>query len=158
MKRSAGFSLLEVVVALGVSSVGLSAVCAMLIATAAGTSSLSQQATARWLGARLKAEWSLAPDADPERLATHGDPMVCDHQLACSPTAFMARNYADWQRLVTRMLPGGSGHVCRDSTPGDGNPADPACDDTGNRVIKVYWQPAGRAGADALLLTTVLEA
>ena len=120
MKRSAGFSLLEVVIALGVSSVGLSAVCAMLIATAAGTSSLSQQATARWLRARPKAEWSLAPDADPERLATHGDTMVCDHQLACSPTAFMARNYADWQRLVTRMLPGGSGHVCRDSTPGDG--------------------------------------
>jgi hypothetical protein len=69
----------------------------------------------------------------------------------------MARNYADWQRLVTRMLPGGSGHVCRDSTPGDGNPADPACDDTGNRVIKVYWRPAGRAGANALLLTKVLE-
>jgi type IV pilus assembly protein PilV len=59
---------------------------------------------------------------------------------SCSP-AVMAQSDANlWNSANARLLPGGSGAVCIDSTPDDGVPGAPACNGTGTlRVIKVWW-------------------
>jgi type IV pilus assembly protein PilV len=53
----------------------------------------------------------------------------------------MAQSDANlWNSANARLLPGGSGAVCIDSTPDDGVPGAPACNGTGTlRVIKVWW-------------------
>lgn len=50
------------------------------------------------------------------------------------------------------LLPGGSGAVCIDSTPDDGDVADWACDnDGGIYVIKVQWTERTAAGDDVVI-------
>ena len=40
---------------------------------------------------------------------------------------------------VPGRLPGGTGLVCRDSSPSDGTPGSPRCDGNGMLVVKVFW-------------------
>jgi type IV pilus assembly protein PilV len=46
-----------------------------------------------------------------------------------------------WNQANAALLPAGKGFVCSDSTPNDGTPAAPACDNAPNApyVVKIWW-------------------
>ena len=70
----------------------------------------------------------------------------------------------EWHKLVQTSLPAGSvGMLCRDSTPNDGQPADPKCDGVGAYVVKIWWvdnrnakDPSGNA-ADLFRFSTEFQ-
>jgi type IV pilus assembly protein PilV len=58
----------------------------------------------------------------------------------CTPAALAAADVGEWQGEIASQLPGGSGVVCLDSTPDDGDPIGPMCDGAGNVIaVKLWW-------------------
>ncbi len=60
----------------------------------------------------------------------------------CSVAQVAANDRFEWQAVLAARLPQGQGTVCLDSTPNDGTGvAGAGCDNTGNvYAIKVWWQ------------------
>lgn len=64
----------------------------------------------------------------------------------CSPAQLAADDVWDWNQELAHRLPSGSGTVCIDSTPEDGTPSLPACDNSGKAMaIKVWWTERARS-------------
>ena len=141
MRDQAGFSLLEVLVAAVIMALGLSGLAALLLAGATGTSNAAYRTTAVILADSLAAQVRLTPDAIDTYLspppATLPD---CHAPHACTPVQYAQYNLNQWQTELEASLPGSSGLVCRDSSPGDGAPVSPACDGAGSWVIKIFWR------------------
>ncbi|MBU1189479.1 MAG: type IV pilus modification protein PilV [Gammaproteobacteria bacterium] len=57
----------------------------------------------------------------------------------CTPLEMAQDDFNQWNDNIAAILPQGSGIVCTDSTPFDGQPGATACDGTGNNVIKIFW-------------------
>jgi hypothetical protein len=49
----------------------------------------------------------------------------------------------NWHEEIGKQLPGVGSALCHDSTPDDGEAADPACDGSGREVLKVFWSTPG---------------
>ncbi|MDT8321355.1 MAG: hypothetical protein RQ826_12590, partial [Xanthomonadales bacterium] len=58
----------------------------------------------------------------------------------CSGEWMAASEMQRWQARLNRQLAQGSGLVCRDASPNDGDFTQPSCDGTGPAVVKVFWQ------------------
>lgn len=141
MHRQGGFSLLEVMVAGVVASLGLSGLAALLIASVSGTAQAEHRTVAQLLAGQLAEFILLSETADEVWL--NGPPVsapACGPGSNCTALQFAARNYLDWQLRAGLDLPGGSGLTCRDGSPQDGSAALPACDGAGPWVVKVFWQ------------------
>jgi hypothetical protein len=97
-----------------VSALGLAGTAALLLISMAQTSAARDRTIAEGLATNLSESIQLSPgDWDTE--------------------------YDGWRDQVAQSLPGGAGLACRDATPGDGTPGNPACDKTGPLVIKLFW-------------------
>jgi type IV pilus assembly protein PilV len=60
-------------------------------------------------------------------------------------TSFLpATDYRLWLNDLQAMLPQGSGTVCLDATPADGNSANFACDGLGRLTVKICWNEHAR--------------
>ncbi|MES1999426.1 MAG: type IV pilus modification protein PilV [Pseudomonadota bacterium] len=139
-----GFTLLEVLVAIVVLSLGLLGLAGLQAASLRNNqvayyrSIATQQA--QDIADRMRANMAgvIAP-ADPYTFS--GTPAAQDCISGTCSAALMAQSDANlWNSANARLLPGGAGAVCMDSTPDDGTPAAPACDGLGTlRVIKVWW-------------------
>jgi type IV pilus assembly protein PilV len=58
----------------------------------------------------------------------------------CTPAQLAGADVGEWQSEIQAQLPEGSGVVCLDSTPDDGDPATPECDGIGNVIaVKLWW-------------------
>ncbi len=138
--HGAGFSLLEVLIALAVLAVGLAGLATLML-SAVGTTADAEHASmaAELVMARVH-ELRMSPTVEPLALE------------ALAPEAFTAREHAAWLHAVAVALPGGAGRVCRDATPDDGAPGDLACDGGGNPVIKVAWRGHSLAGPGTRVL------
>ena len=65
-----------------------------------------------------------------------------------SPALVAIADFEQWAGEVAAQLPSGKGVVCKDSTPEDGDKADPKCDGLGSVLaVKVWW-------GDKVLTTT----
>jgi type IV pilus assembly protein PilV len=152
--RSAGFSLIEVLVSILVLSFGMLGVASLLATSLSGshTSSLRTQAIvlADDLADRMRANRATAVSPGPNNYAgiapaenrcravhyahRHAAP------VACTPAQLAADDLFDWQAQLVAALPQGSGVVCIDSTPEDGAAGAPACDGVGGAyAIKEFW-------------------
>ena len=118
MRYQGGFSLLEVMIAATVLSVGFS-----------GLSLLSLQGIAATMAARQHSEAVL--------LASEIGVL-----MRLSPAGF-SQWQAGWEQRVAASLPNGVAQVCLDGTPDDGSMAAPACDGNGPTVVKLFWREAG---------------
>ena len=59
----------------------------------------------------------------------------------CTVAQMAQGDYAEWSAAVAQVLPAGQAAVCLDSTPDDGDPGDPQCDNAGTTlVVKIWWQ------------------
>lgn len=167
--REAGFTMIEILVAIIIVSFGLLGVAGLLITGLQFTTSAQQRATATLLAYdmvdRIRANLDQTnmievgtgadnynkPSSNP---AGSGSPYLvpkpaCVGETAapsgvCSISDMASQDLYEWQIMVGQRLGSGVGIVCRDSSnlPGryDGSTVTHQCDGLGPRfAIKIYW-------------------
>jgi type IV pilus assembly protein PilV len=145
-RGTAGYALLEALVAVIVASVGFIGAARMqTLGMALGNSAQSRQ-KATLLGYqmtdRIRANrlGFLAGqyNADPTIDLSAGDTACLG--TGCSPSQLAVADMGQWATELAATLPSGVGKVCIDSTPEDGTAAVPACDGAGNVIaVKIWW-------------------
>ncbi len=129
----AGASLIEVLVALSILSLGLAGLSAMQLAALEHLGSVVRQSRAALHGADM---------AELLRAAGAG----------ASTDAVVAR----WREEVGASLPAGRATVCIDSTPRDGAADMPSCDGTGAVwAIKIWWDDDRDGHPERMQLTAL---
>jgi type IV pilus assembly protein PilV len=134
-----GFSLIEVIIAAAIFSTGLGGLSLLLLTAVMGTAAASHQTIASTRASSLAEMIAMNSVASGHYInpIPEAGPCMVDDDCSNEQLASADTNY--WLEELARELPRGSGLVCRDSTPDDGHSADPACDGTGNLVVKVFW-------------------
>jgi type IV pilus assembly protein PilV len=138
--KQTGFSLIEVMVAAAIFSMGLAGLSMLLLTAVMGTAEAGHHTVASTKASSLAEMIALNPDAlghyiNPQALEDYS----CLDGEGCSGGQLAAEELGAWQRDLAAELPRGRGLVCRDSTPDDGYSADAACDGEGGMVVKVFW-------------------
>lgn len=131
-QRQCGFSLLEMSVAAAILAFGFSGLAALLISSVTQSAFSAHRTQAVLLSESLAAQLEMAGSGMPV-----GD--------------FAEAALRAWRSQLRQALPSGSGLVCRDSTPEDGEPDAPACDGSGPRTVKIFWRGTGREWAQHAL-------
>ncbi len=138
-----GFSMIEVMVATAVFSLGLGGLSLMMQTAVHGTIEARNQ-TAAHLHASSLAELIAL---NPSSLGHYMNPGstisgYCTGPEACSGQEWAAANLAVWQSRLEQNLADATAVVCRDSSADDGSPDNAACDGSGPAVVKVLWTDA----------------
>lgn len=138
--QQSGFSLIEVLVAAIIFSLGLGGLSLMLMTSVHGTLEARNQTMAVAQMSSLAELIRL----NPATIGHNIEPLPeVDGQCAapeiCFDTAWAAGNFAQWQSELEQNLARAKGLVCRDASPNDGGVTDPACDGAGRAVVKVFW-------------------
>jgi type IV pilus assembly protein PilV len=143
-QRQAGFTLVEVLVAALLLSIGLVGLAGLQAAALMNNQSSFMRSQVMALGYDLADRMrSNVPGAD----ANAYDPVnaafvgACTTTAGCTPQQLAQNDLAEWNAEITDYLPMGQGWVCIDSTPDDGSSAaDPQCDGVGTQfTIKIWW-------------------
>lgn len=166
-RHNAGFTLLEVLVAIVVLSFGVLGVVGLQAAALQANKEARYQSTAvalgRELGDMMRGNKDLAivnGTANPYLLANFTDASALPSAVSCDPcadaTAMGQFNMADWLTRVRESLPGARVVICFDESPyssTDGRP-EWACSGSGGlAVVKIGWaQQAFSRGASGPLL------
>ena len=163
-----GFTLLEVMVAMVVLSVGLLSLAGLqVIGLRTGHSSyLRTQATIQSYDIidRMRANEFGVTNGDynqPTQVGSAGtEDTNCEAVNGCSTASMAAHDLFRWNQAIVDVLPGGVGVICIDSTPEDGDSANPACDNVGGGssatatyAIKIWWTD-DQAGTQQLFATS----
>lgn len=135
-----GFSLIEVLIATGVFSVGMSGMAALMLAAAGGMAEAERETVVHLGGAAMSATLQLGPAALEHLANPPASVPLCFEDRSCTHEDWILGRYLMWRARVRAELPNGEGVVCRDSTPMDGDDSDPACDGTGPVAVKVFWR------------------
>ena len=142
--RQSGFTLIEVLVAVIVLSIGLVGVAGLQVISLQNNQSafMRSQASALAydLADRMRANVPGANAAmyDPTaKVATAG----CKSTTGCTTQKMAQNDLYEWSAAITTYLPMGEGFVCIDSTPDDGTGVgDAQCDGTGTLfAVKIWW-------------------
>jgi type IV pilus assembly protein PilV len=155
---SAGFTLLEVLVAVLVLSFGLLGIAGLLLSTMQNNTIAAQRTTATFLAQdisdRIRQNINATKPFEKDNktpkpvfyLNSIGTNFNCYGATPtgqCSDYGKVAeRDLYVWNALIKNSLPGGEGVVCRDLTPDDGSRfSDARCDNaiTSPWVIKIFW-------------------
>lgn len=157
----AGFTLLEVLIAMVVFSFGLLGWAGLQLAALEGSRSAELRTIAMLqaqdLADRMRANMSAVSKGDYAagvREERGCRAVYFDHvgdPGACTPSQLAQDDLLDWSIANQHLLPGGEGIVCRDSgaNPGDRTPTAPGCDDlpASPYVVIVWWKdPTPRDG------------
>ncbi|MEF9942587.1 MAG: type IV pilus modification protein PilV [Burkholderiaceae bacterium] len=160
MRSQAGFSLLEVLVAVTILVVGLLGLAGLQLATLRWTADASQSGAVARLGQEIAEKIRSQPGQIDRYLAAAGGTPSADSRCyataGCPPDAMVATDIAEWRDQVAAALPAGFATICRDRSPADGSVGAVAC--TGGAddpvVIKFWWTARDARGhsvaADAL--------
>lgn len=140
-----GFSLVELTVAVAIFSMGIGSFSLLLLLALQGTLESRLQSVAVSQVRSLAESMELLPTAASSLPHASASP-ACLQGSVCAPMQMAAATLQQWQAQLAREIPGGSGTVCRDSTPADGSVRDDCCDGAGNRVVKVFWTEPGASG------------
>jgi type IV pilus assembly protein PilV len=168
-KFNAGFTLLEVLVAVLVLSFGLLGIAGLLLATVQNNTVASQRTTATFLAQDMADRIRSNINATKKFDTNNVEQTV--YYIDSSPTAatdcysktasancagrqqVAARDLFQWQQQIAQSLPGGSGIVCKDLTPDSGSSStDSGCDAANSEspwVIKIFWVVRGEDGVKA---------
>jgi len=140
-RRALGYALLEALVAVIVTSVGFIAAARLQTLGLTFNNSTLYRQKATLLGYQMT-DRMRANQAGLVRGA-YDRPVPGDTAClasGCTPVELAQADAAAWGADLSAQLPDGSGVVCVDSTPDDGEVADPACDGVGQVLaIKVWW-------------------
>lgn len=148
-RRHTGFSLLEVAAATAVFSMGIGGLSLLMMTAVRGTAEARYETVAALQVESLAELIAMNPDVTGHYVAPPaGDFSACNLGSDCAPGEMAAAEIGAWLQQLETSLPGGSGLVCRDSTPADGGPGEPSCDGEGEPVVKVFWEEPG-SGTDS---------
>jgi type IV pilus assembly protein PilV len=147
-RRSAGFSLVEVLIAGTIFSFGLAGFSGLLLNSIAGASEARAEGAAALSAASLAESLRMNPVArlrylDPGTVVTS----ICDASAACTPEQLADYDFKLWRIALANSIPDARGLACRDGTPQDGGEGNAQCDGAGPLVIKIFWS-GPRIGAD----------
>lgn len=160
--RAAGFTLLEVLVALLVVSFGMLGVAGLQLLTLKNNVGSKNRSVAIQLAAdlseRMRSNITISAQNAPavgtgyNRPANSGSDAMynapeaaCSTAAGCNADALAATDVAQWQEQIRRALPGGVGIVCIDSgtlprASFDGTTVQPNCDGIGRLyAVKIFW-------------------
>lgn len=148
--RHWGFSLVELSIATAVLSMGLGGLSLMMMLAVHGTSDARYRTLATSEVSSLAELILMNRDSfehfiDPAPLMYED----CSQAEHCSDGERASGMVNSWRVRVQGELPAGDGLVCRDSTPDDGSTGNPACDNAGDPVIKVFWNNGNDADEQA---------
>lgn len=170
-----GFSLLEALVTLVIFSIGLLGLASLQITALKINHDAQLRSTAVLLANDISERMRANPTAVADGAynnptgAAAGQPQCLgltseglpDTQASCTPAQMAANDFYEWNAMMSGatstdwhaaylpQLPGGRGIVCIDSTPSDGTPDAPGCDnispvaDTTIYAIKIWWNERG---------------
>ena len=139
-----GFSLLEVLIASTLFSLGLAGLAALLLASILGSAEARREGIATLAAASLSEQIRLNPVAlerylnPPEYVSK-----ICSGDSQCTPEQQADFDFRLWQLELADSIKNARGLVCRDETPMDGIEGDSHCDGTGPLVIKIFWNGQG---------------
>ena len=145
--RNSGFSLIEVLVASTVFSLGLAGFTALLLSSVIGSAEARREGIASIAAASLAELIRLNPTAldhfinPPEYVSR-----ICSGNHSCSPEHQADYDFRLWQLELADSIKNARGLVCRDETPQDGIEGNSQCDGTGPLVIKIFW--SGQSSSD----------
>lgn len=141
-----GFSLLEVLIATTVFSLGLAGFAALLLSNIIGSTQARREGIAATAAASLAEQIRLNPVAlnryldPPENISK-----ICEGESQCTPEQQADYDFRLWQLELADRIHNARGLVCRDETPQDGIEGNAHCDGAGPLVIKIFW--SGRDNA-----------
>ncbi len=137
-----GLTLVEIMVAVLVLSVGLAGMAALTLFNVTGTASAQTYSQATVFADQM-ADSIRANMAAYESSEFTSDPATstvdCTSGTTCTAVQLAQYDVTTWKAVVAVALPAGQGFVCTDSSPDDGQPGSLACDGSGNNVIKLFW-------------------
>lgn len=154
MRSQHGASLVEVLVAAVVMAFGLLGLAAMQARSMQATQSsdLRSQATvlAYDMSDRMRANLNGWRAGDYDTPTATNNHCSGSGASACTAAQLAAHDYFEWTQTLSAALPGGSGIVCVDSTPDDGDDGDSdgsvsaaeaGCDGAGSGyAVKLWWR------------------
>lgn len=155
---SSGFTLVEVLVAVLVLSIGLLGLAALQMTGLKN----NQGAHLRSIAAIQLQAMADRMRANPEAVTsgayhnpTATETSACTTTAGCSATAMAKHDFWEWNQRNAALLPAGQGFVCIDSDPTDNDTgATPPCDNTGNRyVATIRWAERTRQGPETRTMT-----
>jgi type IV pilus modification protein PilV len=142
-----GFSLIEVLIASTVFSLGLAGFTALLLSSIMGSAEARREGIASIAAANLSEQIRLNPLA----LARYLNPpknisRICTTDNNCTPEQQADYDFRLWQLELADSIRNARGLVCRDETPEDGIEGNSQCNGAGPLVIKIFWdgQSSGR--------------
>ena len=147
-----GFSLLEVLIASTMFSLGMAGLSALLL-TSLSSSAQSRKTSVASVAAANLAEQirfnSLAIDRYLNPPATVSKDCQASGSgsgsgggsgtVVCTPQQQADYDFGSWQLELTKQLPHSAVKVCKDHTPEDGDIIDAQCDGGSLLVIKIFW-------------------
>jgi type IV pilus assembly protein PilV len=143
-----GFSMIELVVATAIFSMGLGSLSIMLLASVHGTAEARHRTVATTQANSLAEMIALQSDAFDHHINPPGADMPACSEDFCTGDSPATSDLQSWQSQLALELPGASGLVCRDGTPDDGSATDSSCDGSGALVVKVFWSEARHEQAE----------
>ena len=139
--RSAGFSLLEVLIAATVFSLGLSGFAALLLTSSIGSTQARKEGIAAVAAASLAEQMRMnAAALDRYLYPPESISRICNGDNPCTPEQQADYDFRLWQLDLADRIRNARGLVCRDGTPRDGVEGNAQCDGAGPLVIKIFWQ------------------
>ena len=145
--RDSGFSLIEVLIASTVFSLGLAGFTALLLSSIIGSAEARREGIASMAAANLSEQIRLNPLAldrylnPPENISR-----ICSTNNNCTPEQQADYDFRLWQLELADSIRNARGVVCRDETPEDGIEGNSQCDGAGPLVIKIFWTSQGNDG------------
>jgi len=176
-RRLKGFSLIEVLVAVFVLSVGMLGAARIDILSLRSNASSAQRSQAVNLAydmadrmrANHRAQIAVNGSAVGFSNAADATNAVAANNNKCSKTStyaadnctvaqMAAHDLQEWNDALALLLPNGAGVTCIDSTPNDGSAGAPACDNIGSTyAVKVWWSDMEQGGAATKLTVLTMR-
>ncbi|RLA45095.1 MAG: type IV pilus modification protein PilV [Gammaproteobacteria bacterium] len=157
-KSNKGFTLLEVLIAVLVLSIGLLGLAGLQL------TGLRNNHSANLRGQATQFAYDMVDQvrANPVGLAaasynspTSASTATCLTTEGCTPAQLAQHNMFEWLADITNALPDGDAIICLDESPEDGTSAAKACSGGGTiYAVKVWWTD-DRSGTEKLFVTTV---
>jgi len=144
-----GFSLIEVLVASTIFSLGLTGFASLLLASIISSAEARREGVASMAAASLSEQVRMNPTAlgrylnPPESVSR-----ICTGDDPCSPEQQADYDFRLWQLELADAIPNARGLICRDETPKDGVEGNNHCDGSGPLVIKIFWRGRGAGDND----------
>ena len=148
--KSHGFSLIEVLVASTVFTLGLAGFTALQLSNIIGSAQARRAGVASMAAANLAEQIRMNPAAinqylDPPKYVSK----ICVGNTICSPEQQADFDFKLWQLELADRIHNARGLVCRDETPEDGIEGNSHCDGVGPLVVKIFWTGHGPESGDA---------